>query len=309
MVPKIKIGFISLTALAMLVLLGCEHSSDDIPTGNAMSVEYYIDSGWNNFINSDYTHAILDFNESYSRDALATEAYLGIGWSYLRDSKYNQAISSIYNVFSLTELGMVEPADTIRYLSDSYACLAGAYQGLYPEDIENFAPSVIENVDKTLENSPDFVFTYDEDVNRQTLIVAKADAYFVLNDFVNALKTITQLDEDSSLYNNSLIMEPTVDTVEVETLFDSTTVYGYGRLTIEGAQIIDVEKVTDDSLTNFIGNLILYQIAGFVQGGSDITFYGTPVPQAGYKYIVTYYNSPDYTAFLTELRELIDSFR
>jgi hypothetical protein len=74
-------------------------------------------------------------------------------------------------------------------------------------------------------------------------------------------------------------------------------------------QLIGVISVTDDSLIDSNEDFVAYSIAGFTQGGNEITFYGTPIPQTGDYFLASYYNSPDYITFLAELRELIDDHR
>lgn len=302
MIPRTKEYIVLAFIVSLVFIWGCEHSSDDIPTGVPTDVPYLIESGWDNFTGGDYEQAIIDFSEAASRDALAIEAYLGLGWSLMRDGQYNPAKNNIYNVSSLINLGVVTDPDEIdRYNSESSACLVGAYQGLYPDDIGFYAPMVVENVDAALEIDPDFEFTYDSDVNRQALLVAKADAYYALTQFVNSLYTISEVNDDLLLSLEFVEDDP----IPVQTLFDSTTVWGYGRLTIPGVQLVDVTKVTDDALTDPIE----YTVAGFEQAGTEVTFFGVPIPQEGDIFWVSYYNTSDYVVFLSELRALIDSYR
>lgn|GEM_PF-1951311 len=309
MVPKFKISIYILFAAAMLFIWGCEHSSDDIPTGVPVNVESLIETGWDNFSSGNYGEAIDNFLEASSRDAEAIEAYLGLGWSYMRDGQFNTAKSKIDGVWSLMSLGVVtDPTEIARYSAESYACLAGVYTGLYPENIAVNCPLVVSYVDSTLLVDADFVFTYDADVDREKLLVSKADAQFAMSDFAGALYSISEL--DSTLINNSAIVEyHSEEPFIVETLFDSTTVLGYGRLTIPGAQLIDVIIVTDDALTNSAGGFLEYTVAGFSTAGTQITFFGVPAPQTGNYYLVTYRNAVDYVEFMAELRELIDLYR
>jgi len=309
MVPKFKISIYLLFIAALLFICGCEHSSDDIPTGSPINVESLINSGWQYFMNGDYDAAIDDFLEASSRDAEAIEAYLGMGWSYMRDGQFNVAKSKIDGVWSLLSLGVVtDLEDSLRYCAESYACIAGVYAGLYPEDIPFYCPLVVDNVDFTLSIDANFIFTYDNSVNRQRLLVTKADAQFAMSDFAGALYTISEV--DSALILNPAVIEYHADMPYiVETLFDSTTVLGYGRLTIPGAQLIDVMKVTDDSLQNSAGGFLEYTVAGFTTSGTQITFYGVPSPQTGNYYFVTYRNAADFIEFMWELRNIIDEHR
>ena len=309
MVPRVKI-FAALMIFAMMSMIwGCDHSSGDIPTAPPTDIPNLIISGWDYFENGDYESAIVDFTEASSRNALETEAYLGLGWSYVRDSQFNPAISSVFNVSSLISLGIVtDQQDIDCYMAESYACLAGAYAGLYLDDIATNAPQVITNVDAALEIDPDFVFTHDSTVNKNALLVSKADAQFILEDYDGSFNTISSI--DNTLMNNTAYVELLQDvSTEVETLFDSTTVMGYGRLTISGAQFIDVTKVTHATLTNSSAELIPYTVAGFTSAGTEITFFGTPVPQEGDNFLVSYYNAVDYIEFLAQLRLLIDDYR
>ncbi|NQS98062.1 MAG: hypothetical protein HQ591_06390 [candidate division Zixibacteria bacterium] len=302
MISRIRKYIILAAIVSLFFIWGCEHSSDDIPTGIPTDVPDLIESGWENFTNSDYEQAIIDFSEASSRNALAIEAYLGLGWSLMRDCQYNPAISNIYNVSSLINLGVVTDPDEIdRYNSESSACLVGAYQGLYPDDIGYYAPMVVENVNATLTIDSNFVFTYDLDVNRQALLVAKADAYYALSQFVNSYYAICEV-ADSVLLDLQFTED---DPIIVQTLFDSTTVLGYGRLTVPGVQLLDVTKVTDDASPDPIE----YTVEGFEQAGTDITFFGVPIPQTGDIFLTTYYHTADYVVFLSELRALIDSYR
>jgi hypothetical protein len=308
MVPRFKITLFIFVITTLLVIWGCEHSSEDLPTGAPVDVPSLIVSGWENFENGDFTQAITDFTEATSRDAYAIEAYLGLGWSLLRDGQFLPASSNIFFVSTLLNLGVVEdPVEYLRYQAESAACLAGVYQGLYPEDIATNAPLVIENVDEVLDLTPNFVFSHDSTVTSTSLIVAKADAYFVLSDFAHAFQTISVVyDLADSSANIQIISD---FPVAVQTLYDSTTYMGYGRLTIPGAQFIDIISVTDDSIMDANNNYIAYTVAGFVAAGEQLTFYGTPIPQEGDLFLVTYYNSTDYMSFLVDLRQAIDMFR
>ena len=292
-----------------LLIWGCEHASDDIPTGVPTNVESLIENGWVYFQSGNYSAAITDFLEASSRNSQAPAAYLGLGWSYMRDGQFNQAKSKIDGVWSLISLGVIsDPVDVDRYSAEAYACLAGVYAGLYPEDIETNCPLVVLNVDAALAIDPNFEFTYDNSVDMEALLVTKADAQFAMSDFVGALYSISEIDQ--SLILNTAVIEQFQDIpVTVETLFDSTTVMGYGRLTIPDAQFIDVLKVTDDALTNSMGNFIEYTVAGFENAGTQLTFYGAPHPQSGDQYLVDYYNAANYIEFMAELRILIDQYR
>lgn len=304
MLPRIKIGFTLLFAVLFLIIWGCEHSSDDIPTGVPYSVEYYIESGWNNFISGNFSGAYNDFEEATSRDVNSAEAFLGKGWSLLRSAQYTLAVSSINNALLLIEMGGVSDSDRIE--AESYACLVGAYQGLYPGDVETYAPLVASSVDSALAIDPDFVFTYDSGVNYQTLIVAKADANFANSDFLGALEAITMLDPSFTIYNDPTVLDSVICDPIIAEILDSTAVTGFAKIIVPGAQLIkaiSVKQVVTPSDT------VTYQFPqkdSFVQGGEQIMFYGTPVPQEGDEFLVTYLNSPDYNQFLLKLRQLID---
>ena len=306
MIPRVSKYIIPVCLLTLFLIWGCEHSSDDIPTGVPINIPALLASGWENFENADFDQAILDFEEAASRNALEIEAYLGLGWSYMRDGQYNNAISNVYNVSSMINLGVItEQSEIDKYMAESNACLVGAYQGLYPNDINYYAPIVIENVDATLEIDSDFYFTHDSTVDRTALLVAKSDAYYVLSQFTDALYTISE-ENDSLLQSLPQVND---QSILVETLYDSTTVLGYARLTVPDVQLVDVLKVTDDEITNSSGNYVEYTVAGFEQAGGQITFYGIPIPQMDDYFLVTYYHTTNYVEFLAELRNIIDSFR
>lgn len=309
MVPRVKIAVTLMIFAAMIVICGCDHESGDIPTSAPTDVPTLIIAGWDYFENGNYDSAIENFAEAASRNALETEAYLGLGWSYLRDSQFAPAISNVFNVSSLIGLGVVTDQQEIdRYMAESHACLAGAYSGLYPEDIALNAQQVVTNVDLALSYDPNFFFSHDSTVNSTALQVNKADAQFVLEDYDGAFYTISSID-------NSLMIDPAYVqlfsdvAIEVETLFDSTTVMGYGRLTVPDAQFIDVTAVSHATLTNSAGDPLPYFVEGFTTAGTQTTFYGTPVPQDGDTFLVSYYNAVDYILFMAELRGLIDQYR
>lgn len=309
MVLKTKSATLLVLISAMLSIWGCERSSDDIPTGVPMDIENLIDSGWDYFEAGNYSAAIDDFGEASSRDALEAEAYLGLGWSYLRDGQFNLAISSVYSVSLPINLGIItDPSVIAMYNSESYACLAGAYGGLYAADIPTYAPLVVQYVDMTLDIDPGFEFTHDSAVDRQALLVAKADAQYALTEFADAFYTISGV--DASLMNNTAIVQNIQDqSILVQTLFDSTSIMGYARLTVPSAQFIDIYRITDDADTNSVGDFIEYSIGGYSTGGNQVTFYGTPVPETGDYFLVSYYNAVDYVSFLIGLRTLIDNYR
>jgi len=301
MIPRKLIGF-SL-AIILLFLWGCERESDDIPTGAPLSVQEFLDSGWENFEAGNYSQALADFNEAASRDAGETEAYLGLGWCRLRLQQYNLAISNASSVIQDVNANVVPASLAMQYKTESFACLVGSYQGLYPADLEN-CYMVVSSVDSVLEYDANFVFTYDEDVNTTSLIVSKADAYFALSDFNNALVTITGLDPDSTIYNNPDVLVNVIDDPIPVTLLDSTAVTGFAKLIIPDAQLIDVTSIK----RNVSGSDVYYQVESFTQGSNQIVFYGVPVPAQGNAFMVTYFDSPDFQMFMMALRELIDSF-
>jgi len=302
MIPRKLIGF-SL-AIILLFLWGCERESDDLPTGPPLSVIEFLESGWDNFEVGNYSQALADFNEAAARDAGETEAYLGLGWCRLRLQQYNLAISNASSVIQDIEANVIsDPATALQYKTGSYACLAGAYQGLYPGDLENCF-MVISSVDSVLANDANFIFNYDEDVNATSLIVGKADAYFALSDFNNALVTITGLDPDSTIYNNPDVLLNVIDVPIPVTILDSTAVTGFAKLIIPDAQLIDVTSIK----RNVSGTDVYYQVESLTQGSNEVVFYGVPVPAQGNAFMVTYFNSPDFQMFMMVLRELIDSF-
>ena len=309
MVPRVKIAVTLMIFAAMIFIWSCDHESGDIPTSAPTDIPTLIIAGWDHFENGNYDAAIENFGEAASRNALETEAYLGLGWSYLRDSQFAYAISNVFNVSSLIGLGIVtDPLEIDRYMAESYACLAGAYAGLYLDDIAVNAPQVINNVELALGIDPDFVFSHDATVDHIALLVTKADAQFVLEDYDDAFYTISSI--DSSLINDPAYVQLFPDVaVEVETLFDSTTVMGYGRLTVPDAQFIAVTNITHATLTNSFGDPLPYFVEGFINAGNQVTFYGTPVPQDDDIFLVSYYNAVDYVIFIAQLRGLIDQYR
>jgi tetratricopeptide (TPR) repeat protein len=311
MISRFKIGFWLTFVMTLLFIWGCEHSSDDIPTVSPNSVEFYLNSGWAKFADADYEGAILDFMEASSRDALEPEAYLGAGWSFLRDGQYSLAISNISNTLSIINLGLVtDPAEVLSLRPQAYAGYVGAYQGLYATNVQANAPLVAAYVDSVLLLDPDFAFIHDPSVNYQALIIAQADAYFTISNFIKALQAIDQLAPSDTIYNDTTICVSYTDDFCEVSILDSTAVTGYADIYITGAQLISVTSVKKVEGVDTIA-YVVPEVNGFpqfAQGGDKITFYGVPVPQEGDIFLVTYLNSPDYNAFLMALRELIDSY-
>lgn len=327
MIPKVKIVLLFSAAVLLLFVMGCSHESDDIPTGLPASVDYFLGTGWDSFMDGNYSAALADFNEAASRDASETEAYLGIAWCYLRLQQYNLAKSNAQSVLSdVIYNANIPPAELDRYRAEAYACIASAYQGLYAGDL-SFTEQAILFADSCLAVDPNFVFTYDPDVNAQSLVITKANAYFAASDFINAFTTITALPHDPSIYAATIdtiidddfplsleIIDAvagmaeltiqdtlTVDTVIVDTVtLDTTFTYTY-YFDIQLVDVFSVSRVVS-------GNTVDYFIEDFVQGSNIIHFYGVPLPQVSDQFLVSYVKSPDYSQFLIALRELIDSF-
>ena len=200
MIPKVKISLILIISALLIFISGCSHESDDVPTGTPASVEYYLGSGWDRFVDGDYDQALSDFEEAASRDALKTEAYLGIAWSFVRLQQYNLAKSNAQSVLSdVIYNTLLDPADLPRLRAESYACIAVAYQGLYAGDLD-FTEDAILFADSCLYVDPNFVFSYDPDVDAVSMTVLKANAYFASSDFINAFNTITELPHDPAAY-------------------------------------------------------------------------------------------------------------
>ncbi|MBN2414108.1 hypothetical protein JXQ31_20710 [candidate division KSB1 bacterium] len=100
-----KICFFVLISLVFLILMisGCSHKSDNIPT-KPESVESLINDGWEAFQAGDYNKAILNFEQTLKRNVdpeISINAYRGLGWTYSRIEKYSQAITNFSFVISL----------------------------------------------------------------------------------------------------------------------------------------------------------------------------------------------------------------
>ena len=166
----------------LLFLLACP-AEDDPPEPTPPGPEVYIQEGWADLSAGSHDDALDNFDEALVVDPDNIEAAMGKAWSLL----------FIDNGSTL---------DLMRYLfekgvSDS-TWSADAYCGL---SIVTFAQgnytTAINYADILLSADPNYVFEYFSEINFRDILLVKAQAQYLTQNYIDAYTTISQISDDS----------------------------------------------------------------------------------------------------------------
>jgi len=96
-----KTWYVMVVFIVLGLLMGCGGGKDPIKPSDLTKEEYAL-RGWSEFIDGDYTTALLNFNSAKSKDATYAEAYIGLGWVYMQTA--GSSADAINNaILNLTE--------------------------------------------------------------------------------------------------------------------------------------------------------------------------------------------------------------
>lgn len=134
-----------------------------------------IAEGWQAFSQQDYQTAFDKFTEAISINALNPEGYTGLGWSLLELDRLSE---------SDIEFGKGVDHDPG---ADLYAGWAFTLNGL-----KSYTKSNTE-IDAALAKDSNWTFSHGLTLNSDDLTVLKAENYFLLGDFTDALTQVKAL--------------------------------------------------------------------------------------------------------------------
>jgi hypothetical protein len=170
--------------IAML-LSGCSHESDDIPTARTTS-EILMAKGWNDFLGGDYSSAITSFRQILNRDATITEAYVGLGWSYTYAGTFDKGLSNFIFAQARPDFKAVPP-DHDGYEAEVYAGMASNYAATNEDSLAIFYAQ------KSLAVDPAWVFRMDDALTNHDLKVLIAQSYFNDRKYYDAKEQVDDM--------------------------------------------------------------------------------------------------------------------
>ncbi len=173
-----KKQFILNSIFVMLFFLtGCSSKSSN----PGPDVSEIINSGWAKFeqTSPDYVGALADFIEAIELNPDVAEAYVGKGWSY---AKMGEGSSDTRYALAIDNFNLAINLDEEEY--DAHAGMAFAYH------VTNKYSKVIEYTDNVLDNTEYYIFSHDQDINRDDLLLIKGQAYFYLGDYDNVIEIL-----------------------------------------------------------------------------------------------------------------------
>jgi tetratricopeptide (TPR) repeat protein len=174
-----KIYFTSLIGLLFLLLLGGCKKGSVTNTEIAFSFEELMQLGWAAFEQGNYLEAKEKFYEAKMKNPLEKEVYNGLGWSYFKLDSLEQADREFNICFCLFE----PTAD----ISAGWAFTLNALK-TYGESNEK--------ADSALVLNPSWVFSHGLMLDSRTLVLLKAENYYLLGLFAQSLAEVQILNPD-----------------------------------------------------------------------------------------------------------------
>lgn len=171
---SLKTNIIALLIIA-LVLCGCP-SSDSSVEPPAATYDDLISKGWSEFSGQDYTVAIEKFNAAKTLEPNKFEAYNGLGWAYF---KKDQLTNSIHE-FSIGSQKTGSSAD----IEAGWAFVLNADK--------KYADSN-NKINSTLISDSNWTFSHGLGLDKNDLLVLRAENFFLLGNFEESLSTIQEL--------------------------------------------------------------------------------------------------------------------
>jgi tetratricopeptide (TPR) repeat protein len=169
MLGGLLVGLLSSVAL----IPGCGGGGGGGPDAASLTAE-----GWELYEDGDYEGAIGKFDAAIDLDANYRDAYNGLGWSYGKLDSLADAVAS----FDLC----ISKGDT---RPDPYAGKAAVCRDLDPPEFED----AIDAAATALSKDSDFEFEHYEDFDWRDLRIIKAQCYFALLEYSQAVAEIDTL--------------------------------------------------------------------------------------------------------------------
>ncbi len=142
--------------------------------------------GWALFVQGKYEEAIERFTRATQLDANYADAYNGLGWSYA-----NTKVDSLAK--ALINFNLCIAKDTTH--ADPYAGRAPVYRDLNPPQFQD----AINTATTALTKDSDYEFVHYTDFNWRDLHLIKAQCYYGLKEYTQALAEVVILDTDYML--------------------------------------------------------------------------------------------------------------
>ena len=171
---SLKTNMFALLIIA-LVLYGCP-SSDSSVDPPAETYDDLINKGWSEFSDKDYIVAIEKFNAAKSMKPDNFEAYNGLGWAYFKNDQLTNSIQE----FSLGSQKEGSSADT----KAGWAFVLNADK--------KYADSNIK-IDSTLSSDSNWTFSQGLGLDKNDLLVLRAENFFLLGIFEESLNAVQVL--------------------------------------------------------------------------------------------------------------------
>jgi len=175
------LGLVS--SLALLVGCGGGGGGGGGPDAASLTAE-----GWTHYEQGEYDDAIGKFDAAVEADPSYADAYNGLGWSYGKLDSLAEALASFALCISNGETG---PAP--------YAGQAPVLRDVDPPQFSN----AITAASTALTKDSDFEFEHYEDFDWHDLHLIKAQCYFALTDYTQALAEVDILDPSNTIDLNA----------------------------------------------------------------------------------------------------------
>jgi hypothetical protein len=207
--PKIMITALSLAVMGSF-FLGCEDTSDDIPTyspgeDDLQAIWSLMDDGWDHYSTGGFEDAQDCFRSANQRNANYLPAYDGLGWCAVRLNDFVDA--EIQFSFITTLADPLDQADLLL-LADAYAglCLSATIERLFMEIAGELNQAAYDELSQESIDMAELVFSllgedyapadHDPDFGSQSLHLMNAQNYFYLQDFGNSEAELAVVDPD-----------------------------------------------------------------------------------------------------------------
>lgn len=166
--------YLIMTSTLLFTFVGCKKT-----TTEPDAVDQYpqkITDAWAAYSLGNYDTAKNLFLEAKSLDVSKGDAYMGLGWCYLKSDSVNLSLSN----FSIAYDKGLCNAD----LNSGYAFSLNAAKQY---QLSNSYAEIV------LVIKPNWVFTYQTTLNKNDLLLLKAQNFFQLGDFANSLSYVKML--------------------------------------------------------------------------------------------------------------------
>jgi tetratricopeptide (TPR) repeat protein len=142
--------------------------------------------GWALFVQGKYEEAIEKFTRATQLDANYADAYNGLGWSYA-----NTKVDSLPK--ALINFNLCIAKDTTH--ADPYAGRAPVYRDLIPPQFQDAINTATTALSKVPQDSL-YEFVHYKDFNWRDLHLIKAQCYYGLKEYTQALAEVVILDPE-----------------------------------------------------------------------------------------------------------------